>query len=63
MLTSTTGYLILLIFGIFFTGLTIVMQRRRKEKMTAEQFSTAGRSVGVGLASAPSLQHGHGPQL
>ncbi|WP_163538586.1 sodium:solute symporter family protein [Gracilibacillus sp. YIM 98692] len=52
MLTSSTGYLILLIFGVFFTGLTIVMQRRKKTKMTAEQFSTAGRSVGVGLASA-----------
>ncbi|UOQ84968.1 sodium:solute symporter family protein [Gracilibacillus salinarum] len=52
MLSSTTGYLILLIFGVFFTGLTIIMQKRRKEKMTAEQFSTAGRSVGIGLASA-----------
>ncbi|MCK0471794.1 sodium:solute symporter family protein [Halalkalibacter sp. APA_J-10(15)] len=52
MLTPITGYLILLIFGIFFTTLTIVMQRRRKTAMTAEQFSTAGRSVGVGLASA-----------
>ncbi|SES12236.1 transporter, SSS family [Gracilibacillus ureilyticus] len=52
MLSSTTGYLILFIFGTFFTGLTIFMQKRRKVTMTAEQFSTAGRSVGVGLASA-----------
>lgn len=52
MLTSTTGYVILLVFGVFFTGLTIFMQSRSKTAMTAEQFSTAGRSVGVGLASA-----------
>jgi SSS family transporter len=52
MLTVSTGYLILLFFGVFFTSLTIIMQRRRKTEMTAEQFSTAGRSVGVGLASA-----------
>ncbi|HZG73144.1 MAG TPA: hypothetical protein VEY51_16535, partial [Chondromyces sp.] len=52
MLTPSTGYLILLVFGLFFTGLTIIMQRRNKAAMTAEQFSTAGRSVGVGLASA-----------
>lgn len=52
MLTSTTGYMILLVFGVFFTGLTIIMQRRSKTKMTAEEFSTAGRSVGIGLASA-----------
>ncbi|MFC5713950.1 sodium:solute symporter family protein [Thalassorhabdus alkalitolerans] len=52
MLTPSTGYLILLIFGLFFTTLTIVMHRRRGKEMTAEQFSTAGRSVGVGLASA-----------
>lgn len=52
MLDSSVGYMILLIFGVFFTGLTIIMQRRRGTEMTAEQFSTAGRSVGVGLASA-----------
>ncbi|WP_163526119.1 hypothetical protein [Halobacillus ihumii] len=51
MLSTSTGYLILLIFGGLFTGLTIVMQRRTGKEMTAEQFSTAGRSVGVGLAS------------
>ncbi|WP_332634153.1 hypothetical protein [Halalkalibacter flavus] len=52
MLTVSTGYLILLFFGVFFTSLTIIMQRHRKTEMTAEQFSTAGRSVGVALASA-----------
>ncbi|PTL38541.1 sodium:solute symporter family protein [Alkalicoccus saliphilus] len=52
MLTPMTGYMILLFFGVFFIGLTLVMQYRRKTKMTAEQFSTAGRNVGVGLASA-----------
>lgn len=52
MLTPITGYLILLFFGVFFTSLTVIMQRRRKTKMTAEQFSTAGRSIGIGLASA-----------
>ncbi|MBU8906648.1 sodium:solute symporter family protein [Desertibacillus haloalkaliphilus] len=52
MLTPSVGYLILLVFGVFFTSLTIIMQRRRGKAMTAEQFSTAGRSVGVGLASA-----------
>lgn len=52
MLTATTGYMILLIFGVFFTSLTLIMQWRRKTKMTAEQYSTAGRNVGVGLASA-----------
>lgn len=52
MLTPSTGYLILLIFGVFFTALTVIMQRRHGKAMTAEQFSTAGRSVGVGLASA-----------
>ncbi|WP_226584293.1 sodium:solute symporter family protein [Halobacillus litoralis] len=52
MLPSYVGYSLLLVFGMFFTLVTYVMQRRRKQKMTAEQFSTAGRSVGVGLASA-----------
>lgn len=52
MLTASAGYLILLCFGVFFTSLTMIMQRRRKTEMTAEQFSTAGRSIGVGLASA-----------
>ncbi|ARI78708.1 sodium:solute symporter family protein [Halobacillus mangrovi] len=52
MLPSYVGYGLLLVFGIFFTLVTFVMQRRRKQAMTAEQFSTAGRSVGVGLASA-----------
>lgn len=52
MLTPGVGYLLLLVFGVFFTGLTVFMQRRNRKKMTAEQFSTAGRSVGVGLASA-----------
>ncbi|OES44794.1 sodium:solute symporter family protein [Domibacillus iocasae] len=51
-MTPIVGYAILLIFGTFFTGLTIIMQRRRGTAMTAEQFSTAGRSVGTGLASA-----------
>lgn len=52
MLTPSVGYLVLLIFGVLFTGITIVVQRRQGKAMTAEQFSTAGRSVGVGLASA-----------
>ncbi|MGG1480885.1 hypothetical protein ABE402_08180 [Bacillus smithii] len=52
MLSSSVGYLILLIFGIVFTVITVLIQRRQGEVMTAEQFSTAGRSVGVGLASA-----------
>ncbi len=52
MLPSSVGYLLLLIFGIFFTLLTFFMQRKRKKAMTAEEYSTAGRSVGVGLASA-----------
>ncbi|MBM7703502.1 sodium:solute symporter family protein [Metabacillus iocasae] len=52
MLSTSTGYIMLLSFGVFFTLLTVVMQRKQKSAMTAEQFSTAGRSVGVGLASA-----------
>ncbi|MGG3196635.1 MULTISPECIES: sodium:solute symporter family protein [Priestia] len=52
MLSSSVGYLILLIFGGGFTAVTIIMQRRQGKEMTAEQFSTAGRNVGVGLASA-----------
>ncbi|WP_347551478.1 sodium:solute symporter family protein [Pseudalkalibacillus hwajinpoensis] len=52
MLPSSVGYFLLLIFGIFFTLVTILMQRKKKQTMTAEQFSTAGRSVGVGLTSA-----------
>ncbi|CDQ18983.1 sodium:solute symporter family protein [Halobacillus karajensis] len=52
MLPSYVGYGLLLVFGLFFTLITFVMQRRKKQAMTAEQFSTAGRSVGVGLASA-----------
>lgn len=52
MLTPSVGYLILFIFGVFFTAVTVAIQRRQGTKMTAEQFSTAGRSVGVGLASA-----------
>ncbi|MCJ7985295.1 hypothetical protein MUB16_16810 [Priestia sp. OVL9] len=52
MLSSSVGYLILLIFGGGFTAVTIMMQRRQGKEMTAEQFSTAGRNVGVGLASA-----------
>ncbi|WP_165997418.1 sodium:solute symporter family protein [Bacillus sp. Cs-700] len=52
MLSSSVGYLLLLVFGVFFTGITFFMQRRRKQAMTAEQYSTAGRSVGVGLTSA-----------
>ncbi|MGB8269625.1 MAG: sodium:proline symporter, partial [Priestia megaterium] len=52
MLSSSVGYLILLIFGGGFTAVTIMMQRRQGKEMTAEQFSTAGRNVSVGLASA-----------
>ncbi|MED4212634.1 sodium:solute symporter family protein [Priestia aryabhattai] len=56
MLTPTTGYLILLIFGVIFTGITVLIHRmdskRNGNTMTAEKFNTAGRSVGVGLASA-----------
>lgn len=52
MLTPSTGYLILIVFGVFFTVVTVLMQRRQQTEMTAEQFSTAGRNVGVGLASA-----------
>ncbi|MEH7121189.1 sodium:solute symporter family protein [Neobacillus vireti] len=56
MLTPSVGYLILLIFGVLFTGVTAVIHRmdskRKGKEMTAEQFNTAGRSVGVGLASA-----------
>lgn len=55
MLSPSVGYLILLNFGVFFTTVTIVIQRRQKVEMTAEQFSTAGRSVGVGIASASSI--------
>ncbi|MYL37535.1 sodium:solute symporter family protein [Halobacillus litoralis] len=52
MLPTYAGYSLLLVFGLFFTIVTLVMQHRKKQKMTAEQFSTAGRSIGVGLASA-----------
>ncbi|MFC3884471.1 sodium:solute symporter family protein [Bacillus songklensis] len=56
MLTPSIGYLILLIFGVLFTGVTVIIHRmdskRHGKEMTAEQFNTAGRSVGVGLASA-----------
>jgi SSS family transporter len=56
MLTPSIGYLILLIFGVVFTGITAVIHRidskRHGSEMTAERFNTAGRSVGVGLASS-----------
>lgn len=52
MLTPSVGYLVLFVFGVLFTGITVFIQRRQGKAMTAEQYSTAGRSVGVGLASA-----------
>ncbi|MDQ0483866.1 sodium:solute symporter family protein [Guptibacillus hwajinpoensis] len=52
MLSSSVGYLLLFVFGIFFVSITLFMQRRKKQSMTAEQYSTAGRSMGVGLTSA-----------
>jgi SSS family transporter len=56
MLTPIVGYLVLFVFGVGFTVITAILQRmdlkRNGYKMTAEQFNTAGRSVGVGLASA-----------
>jgi urea-proton symporter len=56
MLTPSIGYLVLFIFGVVFTGITVVIHRmdskRHGNEMTAERFNTAGRSVGVGLASS-----------
>lgn len=56
MLTPSIGYLILLVFGVVFTGVTAIIHRmdskRHGKKMTAEHFNTAGRSIGVGLASS-----------
>ena len=56
MLTPSVGYLILIIFGVIFTGVTVFIHRmdskRHGKEMTAEHFNTAGRSVGVGLASS-----------
>lgn len=56
MLTPSVGYLILFIFGVLFTGVTVFVHRmdlkRNGTEMTAERFNTAGRNVGVGLASS-----------
>lgn len=56
MLTPIVGYLVLFVFGAGFTVITAVLHRmdskRHGNEMTAERFNTAGRSVGVGLASA-----------
>lgn len=56
MITPSVGYSILLVFGVLFTTITAVIHRidtkRHGNEMTAERFNTAGRSVGVGLASS-----------
>src|SRR4051794_35175045 len=56
MLTPVVGYLVLFVFGVGFTFITAVLHRmdlkRHGNDMTAERFNTAGRSVGVGLASS-----------
>ncbi|KAJ1444274.1 hypothetical protein M885DRAFT_454955, partial [Pelagophyceae sp. CCMP2097] len=55
-LPTWSGYLIVVLFGVFFSGVTTGMvhleQKFAKTKVTSEFFNTAGRDIKIGLTAA-----------